>query len=64
MAVVLIMLEAESVVKDEITLMINEKYVDITLEKVILTSTSYARDIIRMRLYYYYIQYTIFIYNV
>ena len=44
-AVFLMMLEAKSVVKDKITLMVNEKYLDITLEEVILTYTSYARDL-------------------
>ena len=45
MAVFLMMLEAESVVKDTITLMVDENYFDITLEEVILTYTSYARDL-------------------
>ena len=44
-AVFLMMLEAESVVKDKITLMVNENYLDITLEEVIQTYTSYARDL-------------------
>ena len=42
-AVFLMMLEAESVVKDRITLMVNEKYLEITLEEVIFIYTSYAR---------------------
>ena len=45
LAVFLMMLETESVVKDKITSMVNEKYLDITLEEVILTYTSYARDL-------------------
>ena len=44
-AVFLMMLEAESVVKDKITLMVNENYLDITLEEVIQTYTSYTRDL-------------------
>ena len=44
-ALFLMMLETESVVKDEIMWMVNERYLDITLEKVILTCSSYTRDI-------------------
>ena len=36
------MLVIESVVKDKITLIVNERYLDITLEEAILTYTSYA----------------------
>ena len=39
------MLEAESVMKDKITLMVNEKYLEITLEEVIFTYISCARDL-------------------
>ena len=41
----MMMLERESVVKDKITLMVNERYLVITLEKVIFTTSSYARDL-------------------
>ena len=44
-AVFLMMMEKESVVKDKITLMVNEKYMEIFLEEVIFTYTSYARDL-------------------
>ena len=44
-AVFLMILEAESVVRDKITPMLNEKYLEITLEEVIQTYTSYARDL-------------------
>ena len=44
-AVFLMMLKAESVVRDKITLIVNEKYLEITLEEVIQTYTSYARDL-------------------
>ena len=39
------MLEAESVVKDKITLTVNEKYLEITVEEIIFIYTSYARDL-------------------
>lgn len=39
------MMDKESVVKDKITLMVNEKYLDITLEEVILTFPSHVRDL-------------------
>ena len=39
------MMESESVMKDKITLMVNEKYLEITLEEVTFTYTSHARDL-------------------
>ena len=39
------MMEKESVVKDKITLIVNERHLDITLEEVIFTFSSYARDL-------------------
>ena len=44
-AVFLMILEAKSVVRDKITLMVNKKYLEIILEEVIQMYTSYARDL-------------------
>ena len=44
------MLETESEVKDKITLMVSERYLDTTLEEVILTCTFYARDLEMLKL--------------
>lgn len=38
-------LERESAVEDTIALMVNERYLDITLKEVIFTFSSYARDL-------------------
>ena len=45
-AVFLMMMDKESVVKCKITLMVNEKCLDITLEEVIMILSSYVRDLI------------------
>lgn len=42
---ILMILETESMIKDEITSMANERYLGITLGEVILTHISYARDL-------------------
>ena len=41
----LMMLEPEGVIKEKVTLMVNERYEEIKLEVVIHTYTSYARDL-------------------
>ena len=39
------MIEPESVIKDKLTFMVNERYESTTLEEVVFMYTSYARDL-------------------